>query len=37
VTSAVQSPAYGGVVALAYIARGAESALLDGKEVALPA
>jgi len=37
VTSAVQSPAHRGVVALAYVARGAESALLHGKEVVLPA
>ncbi len=33
VTSAVQSPKFGGVLALAYVARGAERVLLDGREV----
>jgi aminomethyltransferase len=36
VTSAVQSPKYGGVLALAYVARGAERVLLDGREVVVP-
>jgi folate-binding protein YgfZ len=36
ITSAVQSPRRGGVIALAYVARGAESVLLDGREVAVP-
>ena len=33
VTSAVQSPRYGGAVALAYVRRGVERALLDGREI----
>lgn len=37
VTSAVQSPRHGGVLALAYVARGHETVLLDGREVAVPA
>jgi folate-binding protein YgfZ len=36
ITSAVQSPQRGGVVALAYVARGALSVLLDGREIAVP-
>jgi folate-binding protein YgfZ len=36
VTSAVQSPKHGGVVALAYVARGHETVLLDGREIAVP-
>ena len=36
VTSAVQSPKFGGVVALAYVARDAERVLLDGREVSVP-
>lgn len=36
VTSAVQSPARGGVIVLAYVARGAERVLLDGTEVEVP-
>ena len=37
VTSAVESPRHGGVLALAYVARGHETVLLDGREVAVPA
>jgi folate-binding protein YgfZ len=33
ITSAVQSPRYRGVLALAYVARGVERVLLDGREV----
>jgi folate-binding protein YgfZ len=36
VTSAVQSPKYGGVVALAYVRRGVETVSYDGREVAVP-
>jgi folate-binding protein YgfZ len=36
-TSAVQSPRFGGVLALAYVARGVERVLLDGREVIVPA
>ena len=36
VTSAVQSPRHGGVLALAYVARGHEKVLLDGREIAVP-
>ena len=37
ITSAVQSPKHGGVLALAYVARGHETVRLDGREVAVPA
>ena len=37
VTSAVQSPKFGGVVALAYVARDVERVLLGGREVSVPA
>ncbi len=37
VTSAVQSPKFGGVVVLAYVARGVERVLIDGREVTVPA
>ena len=33
ITSAVQSPKYGGVVALAYVGRGVDRLLLDGREI----
>lgn len=36
VTSAVDSPRQGGVLALAYVARGHERVLLDGREVVVP-
>ena len=36
ITSAVQSPKHGGVIVLAYVARGAESVQLDGREIAVP-
>jgi folate-binding protein YgfZ len=36
ITSAVQSPSRGAVVALAYVVRGAERVLLDGREIAVP-
>jgi folate-binding protein YgfZ len=36
VTSAVQSPKHGGVLALAYVARGVDRVLLGGREVAVP-
>lgn len=36
ITSAVQSPQRGGVVALAYVARGTGSVLLDGREIPIP-
>ncbi len=36
VTSAVQSPKYGGVLALAYVRRGVETVTLDGREIAVP-
>ena len=36
ITSAVQSPRRGGVLALAYVARGASSVLLDGREISIP-
>jgi folate-binding protein YgfZ len=36
ITSAVQSPKLGGVLALAYVARGAERVLLDGREISVP-
>jgi folate-binding protein YgfZ len=37
VTSAVQSPKHGGVLALAYVSRGVDRVLLDGREVRVPA
>jgi tRNA-modifying protein YgfZ len=37
ITSAVESPKRGGALALAYVARGHETVLLDGREVAVPA
>ncbi|MDF2697787.1 MAG: putative Aminomethyltransferase [Labilithrix sp.] len=36
ITSAVESPKYGGVVALAYVARGVDRMLLDGREIRVP-
>jgi folate-binding protein YgfZ len=36
VTSAVASPRHGGVLALAYVARGVERVTLDGREVVVP-
>ena len=36
VTSAVQSPKYGGVIALAYVRRGMETVTLDGREITVP-
>jgi len=36
VTSAVQSPKHGGVLALAYVARGVDRVLLDGREIQVP-
>jgi folate-binding protein YgfZ len=36
VTSAVESPEHGGALALAYVARGHDAVLLDGREVAVP-
>ena len=36
VTSAVDSPRQGGVLALAYVARGHEKVLVDGREAAVP-
>ena len=36
ITSAVQSPKHGGVLALAWVARGHDSVLLDGRPVAVP-
>ena len=36
VTSAVQSPRHGGVLALAYIRRGVETVTLDGREITVP-
>ena len=36
ITSAVASPRHGGALALAYVARGHEKVLLDGREVAVP-
>ncbi|HUF75441.1 MAG TPA: glycine cleavage T C-terminal barrel domain-containing protein [Longimicrobiales bacterium] len=36
ITSAVQSPRHGGVLALAYVARGHQTVRLDGREVAVP-
>lgn len=36
VTSAVQSPRYGGVIALAYVRRGVEAVTIQGHEVAVP-
>lgn len=35
VTSAVESPRYGGALALAYVRRGVEAVLLEGREVAV--
>jgi len=37
ITSAVQSPRYGEVLALAYVKQGLETVTLDGREVAVPA
>lgn len=37
ITSAVQSPRLGGVLALAYVRRGHELVLLDGREIVVPA
>jgi folate-binding protein YgfZ len=37
VTSAVESPRYGGALALAYVRRGVEAVLLEGREIAIPA
>ena len=37
VTSAVASPRHGGVVVLAYVARGVERVVIGGREVAVPA
>tara|TARA_Y100001001_G_C7773667_1_gene226288 strand:- start:188 stop:367 length:180 start_codon:yes stop_codon:yes gene_type:complete len=37
ITSAVESPRYGEVLALAYVKRGLETVILDGQEVAVPA
>lgn len=37
ITSAVQSPRRGGVIALAYVRHGVDKVLLDGAEVAVPA
>jgi aminomethyltransferase len=36
ITSAVQSPASGGVIALAYVGRDSDAVLLEGREVAVP-
>ena len=36
VTSAVQSPRYGGVIALAYVRRGVETVRYEGRDVAVP-
>jgi folate-binding protein YgfZ len=36
ITSAVQSPRHGGVLALAYVARGSDRVLLDGREIRVP-
>jgi len=36
ITSAVQSPKLGGVLALAYVARGVDRVLVDGREVSVP-
>lgn len=36
VTSAVQSPRFGGVLAFAYVRRGVERVLLDGRELRVP-
>ena len=36
VTSAVESPRYGGVVALVYVRRGVERVVYEGREVAVP-
>ena len=36
ITSAVQSPRFGGVLAMAYVRRGRESVLLDGREIRVP-
>ena len=36
ITSVVESPKHGGVLALAYVMRGHERVLLDGREVAVP-
>ena len=37
ITSAVQSPKHGGVLALAYVARGVERLLVAGREIEVPA
>ena len=37
ITSAVESPRYGEVLALAYVKQGLETVILDGQEVAVPA
>jgi len=36
ITSAVQSPKHGGVLALAYVARGVDRVLVDGREIQVP-
>lgn len=36
ITSVAQSPAFGGVVAMAYVRRGAERVLFNGREIAVP-
>jgi glycine cleavage system aminomethyltransferase T len=36
VTSAVASPRFGGVVALAYVARGAEAVTIEGRTITVP-
>ena len=36
ITSAVQSPKRGGVLALAYVGRGVDRVLLDGREIRVP-
>jgi folate-binding protein YgfZ len=36
ITSAVQSPKHGGVLALAYVGRGVERVLIEGREVEVP-
>jgi glycine cleavage system aminomethyltransferase T len=36
ITSAVQSPRHGGVLALAYVRRGVERVTIDGAEVEVP-
>ena len=36
ITSAVQSPKNGGVIALAYVRRGVETVMLEGRQVTVP-